>query len=232
MVRTACRRFVLPTPQSRWRIDTPTRLETPAGSGAGDIMPFNNAAERALRGIAVGRKSWLFAGFQPRWRPGSRDLHADRHRQAQRRRPAGLARRRAPPDRRSPGQPARRTPALELAHPASSMPPQPPEPHDPRPSADGYDAAAVGAREQPAASAEGNRAVILPMSGRKSKFVTAGTHSMGAAFGASMPSGGSAVMSFTSRSRPAWSSSWRHGCWIRPPAPGWGSGRRAWRYRR
>ena len=25
-------------------------------------MPFNNAAERALRGIAVGRKSWLFAG--------------------------------------------------------------------------------------------------------------------------------------------------------------------------
>ena len=62
MVRTACRRFVLPTPQSRWRIDTPTRLETPAGSGAGDIMPFNNAAERALRGIAVGRKNWLFAG--------------------------------------------------------------------------------------------------------------------------------------------------------------------------
>ena len=25
-------------------------------------MPFNNAAERALRGIALGRKSWLFAG--------------------------------------------------------------------------------------------------------------------------------------------------------------------------
>src|SRR5271156_4651880 len=27
-----------------------------------DSMPFNNAAERALRGIALGRKSWLFAG--------------------------------------------------------------------------------------------------------------------------------------------------------------------------
>lgn len=25
-------------------------------------MPFNNAAERALRGIALGRKAWLFAG--------------------------------------------------------------------------------------------------------------------------------------------------------------------------
>ena len=25
-------------------------------------MPFNNAAERALRGIALGRRSWLFAG--------------------------------------------------------------------------------------------------------------------------------------------------------------------------
>jgi transposase len=25
-------------------------------------MPVNNAAERALRGIALGRKSWLFAG--------------------------------------------------------------------------------------------------------------------------------------------------------------------------
>jgi hypothetical protein len=25
-------------------------------------MPVNNAAERALRGIALGRKAWLFAG--------------------------------------------------------------------------------------------------------------------------------------------------------------------------
>ena len=25
-------------------------------------MPFNNAAERALRGIALGRKCWLFCG--------------------------------------------------------------------------------------------------------------------------------------------------------------------------
>lgn len=27
-----------------------------------NTIPFNNAAERALRGLALGRKSWLFAG--------------------------------------------------------------------------------------------------------------------------------------------------------------------------
>ena len=27
-------------------------------------MPFNNAAERALRGIALGRRPWTFAGSQ------------------------------------------------------------------------------------------------------------------------------------------------------------------------
>ena len=29
-----------------------------------DTIPFNNAAERALRGLALGRKSWLFAGSE------------------------------------------------------------------------------------------------------------------------------------------------------------------------
>ena len=28
------------------------------------IIPVNNAAERALRGLALGRKSWLFAGSE------------------------------------------------------------------------------------------------------------------------------------------------------------------------
>lgn len=27
-------------------------------------MPFNNAAERSLRDVALGRKSWLFAGSE------------------------------------------------------------------------------------------------------------------------------------------------------------------------
>jgi hypothetical protein len=34
----------------------------PAQEGARNSMPFNNAAERALRGIALGRKAWLFCG--------------------------------------------------------------------------------------------------------------------------------------------------------------------------
>ena len=31
-------------------------------SGVADTIPFNNAAERGLRGVALGRKSWLFCG--------------------------------------------------------------------------------------------------------------------------------------------------------------------------
>jgi transposase len=33
-------------------------------SGVAGTIPFNNAAERALRGLALGRKSWLFAGSE------------------------------------------------------------------------------------------------------------------------------------------------------------------------
>jgi transposase len=31
-------------------------------SGVADTIPFNNAAERGLRCVALGRKSWLFCG--------------------------------------------------------------------------------------------------------------------------------------------------------------------------
>ena len=51
----------------------------------------------------------------PRWRAGGGDLHPDRDRQAQRRRPASLARRRPRPAARPPGQADRRPPAVELA---------------------------------------------------------------------------------------------------------------------
>ena len=37
-------------------------MKPPIHPGAIDSMPFNNAAERALRGIALGRRAWLFAG--------------------------------------------------------------------------------------------------------------------------------------------------------------------------
>ena len=48
-----------------------------------------------------------------------------------------------------------------------------------------------------------NRPVILPMSGRRSRSIIAGTHSMGAAFGGNMSSGAPVAMSFMSRLRPA-----------------------------
>ena len=72
--------------------------------GDGRICLSNNAAERALRGIALGRKSWLGGG----------DVHPDRHRQTQRRRSAGLARRCPRPHRQDAADPARPTPPLAL----------------------------------------------------------------------------------------------------------------------
>lgn len=93
-------------------------------------------------------------------------------------------------------------------------------------------AAAIGAGEDPRPSTEGDRAVILPMSGRKSKSAIGGTHSTGAVFAGSMLSDAWAARSFTSRWRTAWSSWWRHGCWTLPCAPGWRSARRVWRYQR
>ena len=75
----------------------------------GRICLSNNAAERALRGIALGRKSWLFAGSD---RGGQR---AAAHGQNERCRSSSLAGRRSYPHRRAPGSQARRTPAVELA---------------------------------------------------------------------------------------------------------------------
>ena len=56
------------------------------------ICLTNNAAERALRGCALGRKSWPLCRFGTRGRPGRGHGHADHDSQAQRRRSAGLAR--------------------------------------------------------------------------------------------------------------------------------------------
>ena len=60
-------------------------------------------------------------------------------------------------------------------------------------------AAAVAACEEMVFAPEGNRPVILPISGRRSKSIIDGTHSMGAAFAANMSSGAPAAISFTSR---------------------------------
>jgi hypothetical protein len=63
----------------------------------------------------------------------------------------------------------------------------------------GAAAAGIGAGKQIILAANGNRPVILPISGRRSRSIIAGTRSMGAAFGANMSSGALAAMSFTSR---------------------------------
>lgn len=55
----------------------------------GRVCLTKNAAERSLRGIALGRKSWLFVGSE---RGG--DLHPDRYGQGQRHRPPGVLLRR------------------------------------------------------------------------------------------------------------------------------------------
>ena len=80
----------------------------------GRICLSNNAAERALRGIALGRKAWLFAGSDRGGERAAVMLDADPDRQAQRCRSAGLARRRARPHQRSRHPQARSAPALEL----------------------------------------------------------------------------------------------------------------------
>ena len=59
--------------------------------------------------------------------------------------------------------------------------------------------ATVGTGEKPCAAPESDRPVILPISGRRSRSIIAGTHSMGAAFAANMSSGAPAATSFMSR---------------------------------
>ena len=60
-------------------------------------------------------------------------------------------------------------------------------------------AAGLGSEEQEILPRYGNRPVILPMSDRRSRFIIAGTHSMGGVFVASMLSGAPAARLFTSR---------------------------------
>lgn len=70
---------------------------------------------------------------------------------------------------------------------------------------------------------DGNRPVILPLSGRSSRFTIAGTPFSGSAFAASAAStvmpGGLSIW----RRRRGWSSSPRRGFWIPSPASRWSS---------
>ena len=64
-------------------------------------------------------------------------------------------------------------------------------------------AAAVGACEDPVLAPEGNRTVILPISGKRLRFITAGMRCMGGEFDANTSSGAPAARLFMSRWRPA-----------------------------
>ena len=61
----------------------------------GRICMTNNAAERALRGVAVGRRNWTFAGSDRGGERAAAIYTLIETCQAQRRRSPGLARRRA-----------------------------------------------------------------------------------------------------------------------------------------
>ncbi len=81
----------------------------------GRICLSNNAAERALRGIALGRKAWLFAGSDRGGERAAIMFTLIPNRQAQRCRPASLARRCARSHQRPQRSQARRASPLELA---------------------------------------------------------------------------------------------------------------------
>lgn len=57
----------------------------------GRLCLTNNAAERALRGVALGRKSWLFAGSERGGERAAAMYNPDRHRQNERHRPTDMA---------------------------------------------------------------------------------------------------------------------------------------------
>ena len=65
-------------------------LEGPSRPWRG-VSP-NNAAERALRAVALGRRSLALRRLGARLRPRSIHIFPDRHRQAERRRSSGVAR--------------------------------------------------------------------------------------------------------------------------------------------
>ena len=80
----------------------------------GRVCLSNNAAERALRGVAVGRKNWTFAGSDAGGHRAAAVYTLDRNLQDERCRPASLACRRAGPASRSSRQQSRRPASMEL----------------------------------------------------------------------------------------------------------------------
>lgn len=80
----------------------------------GRICMTNNAAERALRSFALGRKAWLFAGSDRGAERAAVMAHASHDGASQRHRPESLACRRLRAHRRHAAEPPARVAALEL----------------------------------------------------------------------------------------------------------------------
>ena len=88
----------------------------------GQICLTNNAAERALRGIALGRKSWLFAGSDHGGVRAAVMYTLIGTAKLNDVRPAGMAGGRPRPHRRPAADPSARTPALVLeGRPATGL---------------------------------------------------------------------------------------------------------------
>ena len=79
----------------------------------GRLEISNNAAERAIRPLAMGRKNWLFAGSDTGGERAAIIYTTYRNRQNERPRPRSLSPRHHRPHRRPSHQKDRRTPAME-----------------------------------------------------------------------------------------------------------------------
>ena len=91
----------------RWELFAPLPRRRPH-------LPHQQCRREGAQRYCPGPQVMALRRLGPRRRAGGGDVHAHRHRQAQRCRSAGLARRRARPDRGHAADPARRTPPLEL----------------------------------------------------------------------------------------------------------------------
>jgi hypothetical protein len=89
-----------------------------------------------------------------------------------------------------------------------------------------------GAGEEPRLSTEGNRRIILPISGRKLRFIIGGMRSMDVRCGAITARSAAGLTSSSSKENLALRLSWRHGCLTRRLVREWRSVRLTFQLRR
>ena len=118
----------------RWITCSSAGTASPASSTTAASASRNNAAERALRPLCLGRRFLALRRVRPRRRASRSHVHPHRHRQVERRRSSGLARRR--PQTASPSS---RRPGCTNSSPGTGrLSSSRPSPHSLRPPPDGY----------------------------------------------------------------------------------------------